>query len=344
MRQHRVARNRPRRPVRPIAVAAAALALAVLLGACAGSRGSSGSRPPFVQPANVARCAAGAEPGVPDAVAETAPGVTRLDLTLVDLSRRTVGNDLAGRYPCRILPVEIRYPTGATARLPMIVVAHGLDGSPKVLGPLLDAWGAAGYVVVAPTFPLTEKDRRGNTVPTVYVDQASDLRFVIDQIEDPRGAGILAPVRSIVDLRHIGVAGMSLGGQAVYSLVANSCCEDHRVTAGIAMAAVYRQVPDGSYAPAHIPILLVQGDADTGYHNSLRAYPELTPPKWFLTLHGERHAPPFEIPLGPAAPLVRAATTDFWDLYLKGDSAAAGRIIAAVDGAGVPASLQRDLG
>jgi dienelactone hydrolase len=341
MRRDREAGNRPRRRERPAAVAAAVLVLAALLAACTGS---SGPKPPAVSPANAARCRAGAKTGVPGAPAETAPGVSRLDVTLVDASRRTVGNDLDGRYPCRILPVEIRYPTGATAPLPLIVVAHGLDGSPTSLGPLLDAWSAAGYVVVAPTFPLTEKDDKGSTVPAVYVDQAADLRFVVDQIEDPARPGIPAQVRNLVDLGHIGVAGMSLGGQAVYGLLANTCCADHRVSAGIAMAAVFRQVPNGRYEPNHIPILLVQGDADRGYYNSLRAYPQLAAPKWFLTLHGEGHSPPFEVPLGPAAPLVRTATTDFWDLYLKHDPAAAGRTVTAVDGAGGTASLRQDLG
>lgn len=314
---------------------------AVLCAAC-GSSGTPSSS--AVKPENAARCRAGAETGVNGAPAETTSGVSRLDATLVDTSRRTVGNDIDTRYPCRILPTEIRYPTAATTPLPLIVVAHGLDGSPTSLGPLLDAWTVAGYVVVAPTFPLTEKDSHGTAAPAVFVDQAADLRFVIDQIEDPGRPGIPAQVRSLVDFRHIGVAGMSLGGQAVYSLLANTCCEDHRVSAGIAMAAVYRQIRDGSYERNHIPIMLVQGDADSGFHNSLRAYPELAAPKWFVTLHDERHAPPFEIPLGPAAPLVRTTTTDFWDLYLKHDPDAAGRIVAAIDGAAGAASLRRDLG
>ncbi len=325
-------------------VVVVAFGVSALFAACSGGRGQSG---PAVKPEHAARCQAGAQPGVKGAAPETAAGVSRLDVTLVDPSRRTVGDDIDGRYPCRILPTEIRYPTRTTAPVPMIVVAHGLDGSPTSLGPLLDAWSAAGYVVVAPTFPVTEKDDDGTTVPQVFVDQAKDLRFVIDQIEDRGSPGIPVAVRSEIDLAHIGVAGMSLGGQAVYGILVNTCCEDRRVSAGIAMAAVFRQIRGHTYQQHPIPLMLIQGDADRGFHNSLRAYPQLAPPKWFVTLHGERHAPPFEIPLGPAAPLVRTVTTDFWDLYLKQDPAAGDRIVAAVDAstaAGVSAALERELG
>ena len=87
-----------------------------------------------------------------------------------------------------------------------------------------------------------------------------------------------------------------------------------------------------------------QGDADQGYHNSLTAYPKLASPKWFITLHGSRHAPPFEIPLGPEASLVRSTTTDFWNLYLKRDRTAGRRIVATVDASNGKATLRRDLG
>jgi hypothetical protein len=136
---------------------------------------------------------------------------------------------------------------------------------------------------------------------------------------------------------------MSLGGQTVYGLIANTCCEDERVSAAIVMAGVHRDYPRGKYERNRIPVLLEQGDADSGYHNSVEAYPELAAPKWFITLHGSHHSPPFEIPLGDEAPLVRATTTDFWNLYLKGEAPAAARIVAVVDGSHGRLGLQRQL-
>ena len=56
------------------------------------------------------------------------------------------------------------------------------------------------------------------------------------------------------------------------------------------------------------------------------------------------HSPPFEVPPGPEAPVVYSMTTDFWDRYLKGDVAAADRIVSAVQSTAGNASLQRDVG
>ncbi len=109
------------------------------------------------------------------------------------------------------------------------------------------------------------------------------------------------------------------------------------------MAAVRRQFPDDHYEDNRVPVLLVQGDADSGYHNSAEAYPELLAPKWFITLRGSAHSPPFEVPPGPEAPLVYSATTSFWDRYLKHDPAATCRLIGTVRASRGRATLQRQL-
>ncbi len=137
---------------------------------------------------------------------------------------------------------------------------------------------------------------------------------------------------------------MSLGGLGVYGMISNTCCRDRRIGAAILMAAVRRDFPGERYEDNEVPVLLVQGDEDPGYHNSLDAYPELSPPKWFLTLHGSGHSPPFEMPPGPEAPLVQATTTSFWDRYLKGDDAAGERIVADVRASHGRATLRRALG
>ena len=317
------------------------IGVAFLLTGC--SSGTTDSTP--AAPTRSARCP-GRGTGIasPGASRVTIPGVTRVDLDLVDRSRSTPAIPGRAGFPCRDLATEIRYPTEATVALPLIVVAHGLDGDPTTLGPLLDAWAAAGYVVTAPTFPTTEKDGDGTSLPSANVGQAADIRFVIDQLFDQGRADAADAAHGLIDERHIGVAGMSLGGQTVYGLVANSCCEDDRVSAAIVMAGVHRDYPGGTFVQNRVPVLLEQGDADQGYHNSLTAYPKLASPKWFITLHGSRHAPPFEIPLGPEAPLVRSTTTDFWNLYLKSDRTAGRRIVATVDGSNGMATLRRDLG
>jgi len=76
-------------------------------------------------------------------------------------------------------------------------------------------------------------------------------------------------------------------------------------------------------------MMLLQGDVDSGYHNSRDAYSDLRAPKWFVTLHGSRHAPPFEVPRGPEGAVVEATTIAFWDHALRGDPTGPARIAAA---------------
>jgi dienelactone hydrolase len=225
----------------------------------------------------------------------------------------------------------------------MIVMAHGLDGDPDALGPLADTWARAGYVVVAPMFPITVKDEQGRSSPTETALQAGDLRFVLDRVLAGDHDGT-RPWFGRIDAAHIGAAGMSLGGLAVYAATTQSCCTDRRVDAAVLMAAVYRDVPDSAQDPNRIPMMLLQGDVDPGYHNSRDAYSDLRAPKWFVTLHGSRHAPPFEAPRGPEAEVVDAATVGFWDLALRHDPTGPARIVAAVRDHRRTTSLQADPG
>jgi hypothetical protein len=130
---------------------------------------------------------------------------------------------------------------------------------------------------------------------------------------------------------------------AVYGLISNTCCLDRRVDAALLMGAVRKTFANGVYVSQDIPVMLVHGDADTGYGNSVRAYPELAPPKWFVTLRGGRHGPPFEDDPDDFDRLVRTITTAYWERYLAGDRHAAARIVAAVKDSDGQAALRRML-
>jgi len=270
--------------------------------------------------------------------------VTRTVFTFVDRERRADPDDPdadADARSCRALRTTVAVPTGATARLPLILVVHGRDGDPVRLAPLVDTWVRAGYIVAAPQFLVTEKD--GNDKPTgaAVRRQSADARFVLDQLllqnDDPASR-----LYGLIDPQRIGAAGMSLGGMTVYGLVSNTCCRDPRITAAVQLAAVRRDFDAGQYVTQRVPVMLIQGDADNGYHNSVTAYSRLATPKWFITLHGSTHSPPFEVPRGPEAVLVDEATADFWELYLGGRPSAEQQIVDVVTSSG-RASLQRRL-
>jgi len=271
--------------------------------------------------AAAATCADGAVAGVP--VPDADPAVRRVDFTFA--------HRVAGR--CRVLVTQVRSPTGTGGTLPLILAIHGADGDPSRLAPLLDVWTKAGYVVAAPTFLKTKKGANGKALASEVAQQAADARFVLDDLLDR------APALR-VDPTEVGVAGMSLGGMTVYGLISHPCCEDARIGAAIVMAGVHDNFPGGRYVHQKVPVLLIQGDADIGYHHSRDAYPQLAPPKWFITLHGEGHSPPFEVPRGPVAGVVDVTTTLFWKRYLGHDTVAARELAGVVAATKGKATLQ----
>jgi dienelactone hydrolase len=305
--------------------------IAVALAACSSVTAS----------ARLDRAACRTEPTLRD-VSDEADGVVHLSTEFVDGRRDTPATPGHPRRPCRVLPVQIRLPAG-TGPQPMIVMAHGLDGDPEALGDLADSWARAGYVVAAPMFPTTVKDPEGKSSPAETRYQSGDLRFVIDHmLAGNRESGSRWEGR--IDPGRIGAAGLSLGGLAVYAATTESCCTDPRIGAAVLMAAVYRDVPDSEQHPNRIPMMLLQGDVDPGYHNSRDAYSDLRAPKWFVTLHGSRHAPPFEVPRGPEGAVVDATTIAFWDHALRGDPTGPARIAAAVRAHRATTSLRADPG
>jgi dienelactone hydrolase len=324
---------------RIVAVAAVLALLGVFVGGTVPASAAPVARP--VCPGT------GPQLGPPVVGGDDTPGVTRIVFTFVDRTRPVRPDHDADDAPgagdtCRTLKTAVHVPTGASGPLPLILAVHGRDGDPSRLRPLIDTWVTAGYVVAAPFFLKTDKDRDDQPTGAAVRRQAADARFVLSALlrldTDPG-----SPLHDVIDPHRIGAAGISLGGMTVYGLVSNTCCRDPRITAAILLAAVHRPFPDGKYVAQRLPVMLVQGDRDSGYHNSVSAYPVLASPKWFVTLHGSTHSPPFEIPRGPEANLVDRTTTDFWKRYLSGEPSAAAQIADAVRTSHGGASLKRQL-
>jgi dienelactone hydrolase len=235
--------------------------------------------------------------------------VGELTETFVDTSRKTESANGQGNAPTRTLVTVIRYPQG-DGPFPLIVLAHGQTGNPNKFTQLTTAWASAGFVVAAPVFPLTSNQITFQT-DSDYVNQPADMSFVIDQMlartQDHDG-----PLAGRVDKRHIGVAGLSLGGATVYGIAFNSCCRDHRVDAALVMAGLLLPY-DGAYKFPSVPLLVIHGNGDTRGRDP---YGMARPPKYLMTLERPTHSPPFEDTPDPADELVVTVTVDFWDAYL----------------------------
>ena len=254
----------------------------------------------------------------PVGAAEVAPTpVTHETITFVDSSRPTEDPTADRSAPDRTLVTEVYVP-GGKGPFPLVLLAHGIAGNPGKLSQLLEKWAGAGYVVAAPAFPLTNDLSGKPSVGGDYRNQPGDMSFVLDELlaRSRRSTGSLA---GRIDARHIGVAGFSLGGATVYGLAYNRCCRDRRIDAVLLMDA-YRPDFDGSpYRRIRGPVMFVhlRNDPLVLYRSSTESYAKAVPPKLLMTLEQGVHPEPFENSPSPHDEAVMAATTAYWDLYLK---------------------------
>ena len=285
-------------------------------------------------------------------------GTTQVDL--VDKTRGTPANADAPATDVRNLPTVVFYPAAgasptpadgkrvpavqgaeaADGRFPLIVFSHGVTGRGIFYRGELEAWASAGYVVIAPDYPLSNFDSPGEPTINDVGNQPADASFLIGAFVDEAGDSPAAKVAKQVDAEHIGAVGHSLGAITSLGLGYLPCCAENRVDAVVSWAGVFlpmkgQVTPDPSITDR--PLLLVHGDKDptVPYRASVSAFAKVASPRWFITLPGGGHVEPFLSPgTSSVSALVTQVTLDFFDAQLKGDPNGISRLRAAVTAAG----------
>ena len=325
----------------------AAIVLAIALAAGCGGKGAD----PGASQAAPAAPVAGATPTVasgclpPGETAATSRGpfgVGRRTVTFVDPSRPTAavpGRGIPAR-PDRTLDVVVIYPTASTSAaesgvtdtaatavvddappvrqsFPLVVLSHGVTANGAGIAALATPWVRAGYVVAAPTYPLSSGE--GADIADL-VNQPADLRFVITSLtnwaNEPTG-----PLHGSVAPGCLALAGHSLGAATSLDVGYLSSERDGRVRAVVEMSGVLAPINGGTFDDAPgVPLLLLHGDADTvvPISKSQEVFATLPGPRHFVTFEGASHVTIFAPPAGT---LLNQATTGFLDAYLKGDVA-----------------------
>ena len=257
--------------------------------------------------------------------ATPAPAFTSRTETFVDRSRPTAAGAATPAAPDRSLVTTIYRPEGK-GPFPLIVFAHGLSGHPDKFTQLLGAWAAAGYVVAAPAFPLTNANvPRSTANATDVVNQPADVSFVLTRVlRESRDRS--SDLYRAIDRRHIGAAGLSLGGATTYNVVFDDCCRDRRFTAAMVLDGL--RLGNGLQLDGHVPLLIAHSDTDPAipYTTARAAYDDAATPVWLVTLHGASHATQWENDPTPYDALGERLTVDFWDAALRGERSAFTRL------------------
>ena len=250
--------------------------------------------------------------------------------TLVDTSRRTQDMPDTGvpGSDRRTLVTTFTYPD-APGPFPLVAFAHGHNGHPRKFSQLFDEWAAAGFVVAAPAFPLSNDEVPGAASVLDLPQQPGDLSFVISEslrLSDDADSFLAGRV----DPESIGVGGLSLGGATTYLAAFDECCLDERVDAAMVLDGL-RPDAEGLHLDRGIPLLIVHADDDpvVAYSFATDAFAGAVPPAYLVTLHEGVHSSPFEDDPDPADQLVLDATTAFWRAHLAGDTAADDELIRA---------------
>lgn len=261
---------------------ATSLLLVLLLGACAGCSDADDATTTL----DLATLAA---PG-PFAVGER-------QLELVDASRPTQAAGSFAGAPERTLPTRVWYPaeaagTGAEPSaegpFPIIGWAHGF-ASANFEGEFVGRHLAShGYVVVAPTFPLSNGGAPGGPTIADMTNQPGDLDFVMDRIADGAAGAALA---AAIDASTRGIAGLSLGGGTVLIGAFHPKWRIEDIGAAVALAPASCFFGADLYARS-LPLLVVAGDADMLVRldgGPLQSFENPPPPATLVSLAGGNH-------------------------------------------------------
>lgn len=313
---------------------------------------STTAAPIAAAPTTAAPTTAVPDLGCPDPV-DGAPrdagpyAVGRLQANYVDPSRPTEPSAASGRpaTPGRVLPVVVLYPAAddaatpitdgaepASGQFPIVVYSHGVFSSGLERHEALSQWVAAGYVVVAPTFPLSS---RPSIEVTDLPNQPADVEFVTEtfrsEVQDPTH-----PLYGRVLGDCLALAGHSLGGATTLAAAFDPCCGATDPQAVIDIAGVAVNItPGASFAQAEpLPTLIVHGvrDAVVPYAQSEGAYAQLPGPRWFVTIPEGQHSSMFD---PPEVEVLTASVVAFLDAQLKGAPAALEALPATVDATGI---------
>lgn len=264
-----------------------------------------------------------------------AAGVTVQQRTLVDASRSTPSN---GSYPgdsSRTLRTLIWTPEDAcTANdrcqpYPLLLMAHGMSGLPESFDAFARNISENGYIVAAPTFPLTNADAPGGSqggFPDT-AQQPDDLVFLASQL----AAATADPEDDLfgrIETGDISALGVSLGGATVEALAHTDCCNNIELDAAI-LAGTYTgilQMFGGQLHASGPTTMVLHGTADALIpFSTVPGLLEVLPvPRFLVGIKDAEHDDYIDSQTEPPTPeraAAELATLSFLDWKVRGQQA-----------------------
>ncbi|GAB5453258.1 MAG: hypothetical protein Hals2KO_35860 [Halioglobus sp.] len=249
---------------------------------------------------------------------------------VIDDTRGTPPTGEFPALPTRTLDTLVFMPEGG-GRFPLLIFSHGLGATPLVYEALIERVAAAGFVVVAPAFPLTSANAPAGPDPVDTQQQPGDVSFLIDAVSTAVTESA-APFNRRVDVENVGTFGHSNGGITTLGILAHSCCRDERIDAAISLSATAAPYNNGAYDfSATAPLMLIHGTADAliPHEESIRVFNDVAAAKGILLMQDVEHST-FVAPSGHGFESAANSIIDFFRTHLKGDGEAEDRLIDGI--------------
>ncbi len=244
--------------------------------------------------------------------------------TFVDTSRPTQASGSFSGSPERRLDCWVWYPLDRPADgvasiqkiaepsrggpFPLVMLSHGLSSPPNAQTYLTHHLASHGYVVVAPTFPLTSMASHTGQAFGVsdLTNQPGDVSFVLDRVLAIAGGGEPTPeglpdLRGVIDVETVAAAGLSFGAFTTHLLNFETTLRDERLDAAVlyAVGDMTRLPEDSgapgtsvpSFTPRSAPSLYFSGSRDllTTPEGSLTTWSTVRSPSWHAEIVGGTH-------------------------------------------------------
>lgn len=243
---------------------------------------------------------AGAPWSYADAIAPGPHAVGTLELTLVDSTRGTAAHGNQPALPDRTLLVSVWYPAATSGAgvpaatdgpFPIVGYSHGFSSDRGENPGLANHLASHGYIVVAPSFPLSNIHTLDGPTSADLPNQPGDLSFLFDTLiaYDADGA---SPLFGAVDETRVAVTGLSMGGATTLLTTFHPTLRDPRVDVAVALTPAAEIFGEGMYATTNTPLLIVHGTSDAileYQYNGLLAFHRAQAPVSLLTLDKGTH-------------------------------------------------------
>ncbi len=193
-------------------------------------------------------------------------------------------------YPSAASPEERDAPLDASgAPYPLVFFSHGFSSFARQSASFTQHLASHGYIVVAPTFPLSNINAPGRPHIDAVLNQPGDISFLIDSFASPT-QGDAGFFKDAINFDAIGVTGHSLGGLTAL-LTAFGPERDGRVKAVAPIAAPACFIARDTVAGQSLPLLVLGGSLDriVGRASIRNAYDVANAPRYFVELAGADH-------------------------------------------------------